>query len=47
MRVLIGDEVQRLEFCGDENGLCTQNAFVECQAYARHNGEGDFEKCLQ
>lgn len=47
VRVLVGDEVQPLEFCGDGNGLCALDAFVESQAYARHNGEGDFEKCFQ
>ncbi|KAI0774716.1 phytase [Trametes elegans] len=47
VRVLVNDAVQPLEFCGaDEHGLCTLDAFVESQAYARNNGDGDFAKCF-
>ena len=46
VRILVDDAVQPLEFCGaDEDGICGLDAFVESQAYARNDGEGDFEKC--
>ncbi len=46
-RMLVNDAVQALEFCGaDEDGLCTLDAFVESQSYARSNGDGDFGKCF-
>lgn len=45
VRVLVNDALQPLEFCGSGDGTCTLDAFVESQAYARNNGEGDFEKC--
>jgi len=47
VRILIDDAVQPLEFCGTGNGLCRLEAFVESQAYARNNGDGDFEKCFR
>lgn len=47
IRILVNDAVQPLEFCGaNEDGLCTLGAFVESQAYARNNGNGDWEKCF-
>ncbi|THH31094.1 hypothetical protein EUX98_g3091 [Antrodiella citrinella] len=47
VRILVNQQVQPLEFCGgDKNGVCTVNAFVKSQAYARNNGNGDFEKCF-
>ena len=47
VRILVNDAVQPLPFCkSDEEGLCTLKAFVKSQAYARHDGEGDFEKCF-
>ncbi|KAF8887235.1 phosphoglycerate mutase-like protein [Gymnopilus junonius] len=47
VRILVNDALQPLEFCGgDENGLCTLDAFVQSQAYARNDGNGDFEKCF-
>ncbi|KAI0832856.1 phytase [Trametes gibbosa] len=47
VRLLVNDAVQPLEFCGgDSNGLCKLDAFVASQAYARNDGEGDFEKCF-
>lgn len=47
LRILVQDVVQPLEFChGDDDGLCTLDAFVESQAYARSDGNGDFEKCF-
>jgi len=46
VRVFVNDWLQPLEFCGgDANGMCTLDAFVESQGYARRNGYGDFEKC--
>lgn len=48
VRVLVNDAVQPLDFCGaDNHGLCALDAFVESQAYARHDGDGDFEKCYE
>ena len=47
VRILVQDQVQSLDFCGaDANGVCELEKFVESQAYARNNGEGDFEKCF-
>ncbi|EPQ58850.1 phytase, partial [Gloeophyllum trabeum ATCC 11539] len=46
VRILVNDAVQPLEFCGDGTGLCELGRFVESQAYARSDGEGDFEKCF-
>ncbi|KAG6886729.1 hypothetical protein C0995_005391 [Termitomyces sp. Mi166 len=47
VRIFVNDGLQPLEFCGgDKNGLCTVDAFVMSQSYARNNGNGDFEKCL-
>ena len=47
VRILVNDAVQPLEFCdANEDGLCTLSAFVESQAYARSNGDGDWEKCF-
>lgn len=49
VRILMNDAVQDLEFCGGvgEDGLCPLHAFVKSQAYARRNGEGDWEKCFE
>ena len=47
VRILVNDALQPLHFCGaDGNGLCTLDAFVQSQAYARNDGDGDFEKCF-
>ena len=46
VRILVNDAVQSLEFCGGVGGLCELGAFVESQWYARHDGDGDFEKCF-
>ena len=46
VRILINDAIQPLEFCGGFGGLCELGAFVESQWYARHDGDGDFEKCF-
>ncbi|KAF8653453.1 hypothetical protein AX16_003928 [Volvariella volvacea WC 439] len=47
VRILVNDAVQPLEFCGgNEDGLCELDRFVESQAYARNDGDGDFEKCF-
>ncbi|KAL1717371.1 histidine phosphatase superfamily [Schizophyllum commune] len=45
VRVLVNDALQPLEFCGNGDGRCTLDAFVESQSYARNNGNGDFDKC--
>ena len=45
VRVLVNDALQPLRFCGAKQGLCTLDAFVESQKYARHSGDGDFAKC--
>jgi Histidine phosphatase superfamily (branch 2) len=45
VRILVNDAVQPLEFCGGVAGLCELHAFVASQWYARHDGDGDFEKC--
>ncbi|OSD04415.1 phytase [Trametes coccinea BRFM310] len=48
VRVLVNDALQPLKFCGaDVDGLCTLDAFVKSQAYARSDGAGDFEKCFE
>ncbi len=48
VRVLVQDQVQPLEFCdADEDGMCTLGAFIRSQAYARDDGEGDWEKCFE
>lgn len=48
VRILIQDEVQPLDFCGSgSDGMCSLGAFVESQAYARHDGKGDWEKCFE
>jgi len=47
VRILVNDELQPLEFCGaDADGLCSLEAFVASQAYARSDGGGDWEKCF-
>ncbi|KAK7685198.1 hypothetical protein QCA50_011561 [Cerrena zonata] len=46
VRVLVNDAQQPLEFCGTGNGICTVDAFVESQSFARNDGEGDFAKCF-
>ncbi|KIJ69719.1 hypothetical protein HYDPIDRAFT_35196 [Hydnomerulius pinastri MD-312] len=47
VRILVNDAVQPLGFCGaHEEGLCEISAFVESQAYARSNGNGDWDKCF-
>jgi hypothetical protein len=46
VRILVNDAVQPLEFCGGVSGLCELHAFVASQGYARHDGDGDFDKCF-
>ena len=46
VRVLVNDALMPLDFCGSGDGLCTLDAFVASQSYARQNGNGDWEKCL-
>ncbi|KZP11160.1 phosphoglycerate mutase-like protein, partial [Athelia psychrophila] len=46
VRILVNDAVQPLKFCGaGRDGLCELDAFVRSQAYARADGDGDFERC--
>lgn len=46
VRVLVNDAVQPLKFCGaGKDGICSLDAFVKSQGYARRSGDGDFEKC--
>ena len=48
IRILVQDKIQPLDFCGaDNDGLCTLDAFVESQSYARNNGDGDWDKCFE
>ncbi|TFK51816.1 acid phosphatase [Heliocybe sulcata] len=47
VRVFVNDEMQPLEFCGEGQGMCTLEAFVESQGYARESGNGDWEKCFE
>ncbi|EIN11007.1 acid phosphatase [Punctularia strigosozonata HHB-11173 SS5] len=46
VRILVNDAQQPLEFCGDGSGMCRLDAFVASQAYARSDGEGDWEACF-
>ncbi|KAK2464684.1 hypothetical protein APHAL10511_003260 [Amanita phalloides] len=48
VRIFVNDEIQPLGFCGadEEDRMCELGAFVESQAYARHDGEGDWEACF-
>jgi len=47
VRLFVNDERQPLEFCGaDPHGMCSLDAFVVSQQYARNNGAGDFERCF-
>jgi hypothetical protein len=47
VRILVNNVVQPLKFCGAlDEGLCTLEKFVESQRYARNDGDGDYEKCL-
>ena len=47
VRILVNDEVQPLAFCGAEetDNMCSLEAFVDSQGYAKRSGDGDFEKC--
>jgi hypothetical protein len=47
VRILVNDKVMPLDACGGVDGLCSLKAFVKSQAYARHDGQGDFEKCFE
>lgn len=46
VRILVNDAVQPLDFCGGGE-TCGLDAFVASQAFARNDGDGDFEKCFQ
>ena len=46
VRILVNDKVQPLEFCGASgDGLCTLDAFVRSQAYARNGSDADWASC--
>ncbi|KAI0063433.1 phosphoglycerate mutase-like protein [Artomyces pyxidatus] len=47
VRILVNDAVQPLEFCGGVAGMCTLDAFVKSQSYARHDGDGDWDLCSE
>ncbi|KAI5983106.1 phytase [Pisolithus albus] len=48
VRILVNDAVQPLTFCGaGADGVCALDDFVESQAYARGNGNGDWSKCFE
>lgn len=48
VRILVNDAVQPLTFCGaGADGVCALDDFVESQAYARGNGNGDWAKCFE
>ncbi|KZT12295.1 phosphoglycerate mutase-like protein [Laetiporus sulphureus 93-53] len=49
VRVLVNDALQPLGFCGAEEGerICTLDAFVKSQEYARGEGQQDFKKCYK
>ncbi|KAJ7716091.1 histidine phosphatase superfamily [Mycena metata] len=42
VRIMVNEVVQPLAFWG----LCQFDAFLESQTYARHDGNGDWEKCF-
>lgn len=45
VRLLVNQEIQPLEFCGaDEHGICTLDAFVRSQGFARRGG--NFAQCF-
>lgn len=47
VRIFINDALQPLGFCGgNKDGLCLLSKFFDSQRYARHDGEGDFQKCF-
>ncbi|KAI9458279.1 phytase [Russula earlei] len=46
VRILVNDALQPLEFCGGVAGMCELDLFVASQGYARHDGNGDFERCF-
>ncbi|CAL1699910.1 unnamed protein product [Somion occarium] len=46
VRILVNDALQPLEFCDGKDGVCSLDAFVQSQTYARNDGEGDFERCF-
>ena len=47
VRIFVDDALQSLEFCrAGPSGMCSLEAFVATQRYARNNGEGDFQKCF-
>jgi hypothetical protein len=47
VRIYVNDAIQPLDFCGArKDGMCTLEDFLESQAYARNDGQGDFERCF-
>lgn len=48
VRVLVNQAVQPLAFCGGkEGGMCSLDAFVQSQSYARSGGNGTWAKCFE
>ena len=46
VRMVVNDALQDLSFCGaGRDGICTLNAFVQSQTFARSDGEGLFAQC--
>lgn len=45
VRILVNQQIQPLEFCGaDRHGVCTLDAFVRSQSFARTGG--NFQQCF-
>lgn len=48
VRVLVNQAVQPLVFCGaKEGGVCSLEAFVQSQEFARSGGNGTWAKCFE
>lgn len=48
VRVLVNQGVQPLAFCGASgDGVCSLDAFVESQAFARSGGNGTWDTCFE
>jgi hypothetical protein len=46
IRILANDAILPLPFCNDgTDEYCTLDAFADSQAYARHGGKQDWERC--
>ncbi|CAD6565967.1 MAG: hypothetical protein CYPHOPRED_000117 [Cyphobasidiales sp. Tagirdzhanova-0007] len=46
IRILVNDAVKQLDICGaDQQGVCSLEAFVHSQKYAREDGQRDWLEC--